>query len=143
MPDKAQPDPCGSLQRFKVLKEKIILGVKLSSVGSSLAQLKGFSTDTFGGAVDQQPSASCGHQGARRCQLSVTTCPDPKGKCKPCKGKHLPCPTSICLIPQLTFPSYTSSTGFENDAPSPFPKNRQDTEKCCNSQHLAQPQAQE
>lgn len=132
------PDPRGSLQRFKVMKEKIILGLR--PVGSSLAPLKGLSTDTFGGAVDQEPSASCGHQGVS----SVTTCPNPKGKWKPCKGKHLPCPTSICLIPQHMFPLYTSSTGLENYAPSPFPKKKtgRTQKKCCNICHLAQPQAQ-
>lgn len=61
VPDKALPDPSGSLQRLKVMNEKIILGLR--PVGSSLAPCKGFSTGHFGGAVDQEPSARCGHQG--------------------------------------------------------------------------------
>lgn len=55
---RALPDPRGSLQRFKVMKKKIILGL------SPVAPFKGFSKNTFGGAVDREVPASCGHQGA-------------------------------------------------------------------------------
>lgn len=87
VPDKALPDPSGSLQRFKVRNEKIILGLR--PVGSSLAPRKGFSTGPFCG------SGALSQPWPPRSQLSASTCPDSKGKCKPCKGKHLPCPTSI------------------------------------------------
>lgn len=96
MPIKAPSDPRGSWQIFEAVQEKTILGLR--PAGFSFAPCKGFSTDTCGSAADQEPLPSYGHQGVSSLLPPAQTS---KRKYKPCKEKHLSCPTSICLTPQL------------------------------------------
>lgn len=137
MPDKALPDPSGSLQRFKVRKEKIILGLR--PVGSSLAPHKGFSTGPFGGAVDQEPSASRGHQGASSLPAPAQI---PRGNVSHAKE-------SIFLAQQafLNTPAHVPFMHVINRALKMmhhllFQKTGRTQKSCCKSWYLLQLQAQ-